>query len=390
MNYRFLSANRVYPVSSTPVDNGILVMKDNVVEEILPYGSVDDAKVEYYNGVLVPGFINTHCHLELSHLKGVAATGTGLHAFLKDVLNHRNAPEESILHAIHEADVSMWESGIQAVGDICNKMDAFPAKAASPIRYFSFLEVFDFHSPSLREQSIKSAKEIISKVKGDVAIVPHASYSVSKELFSWIEQQFEPSKTISIHNQETYGEDELFLYGTGPFTDFFSHFNFPKHESAGLKIKSIDYVIPRFGGMGKRLFVHNTQTTEDDIALAQERLEEVYWSTCPNANLYIENQLPRYQNFLNQNAKMTIGTDSLTSNWQLSVWEEMKTILKLQSYLPFDTVLEWATLNGAKALGYDAHMGSFDTGKTPGVVYLKTTPGQSSSLDLNATSVRII
>jgi cytosine/adenosine deaminase-related metal-dependent hydrolase len=86
--------------------------------------------------------------------------------------------------------------------------------------------------------------------------------------------------------------------------------------------------------------------------------------------LYIENRLPNYQYFLDTGAKMTIGTDSLTSNWQLSILEEMKTIARFQSYVPFQTLLRWATINGAEALGFDDQLGSIEVGKKPGLLLL--------------------
>jgi len=117
----------------------------------------------------------------------------------------------------------------------------------------------------------------------------------------------------------------------------------------------------------KTLFVHNTMTTAADIAAAHQWSDKVFWATCANANLYIENRLPNYQLFLDADARMTIGTDSLTSNWQLSILDEMKTISKYQSYIPFETLLRWATLNGAEALGYENEIGSIEVGKTPGL-----------------------
>ena len=117
----------------------------------------------------------------------------------------------------------------------------------------------------------------------------------------------------------------------------------------------------------RTLFVHNTMTQPKDIQTAHHWSKKVYWATCPNANLYIENQLPNYQFFIDNQAIMTIGTDSLTSNWELSVLSEMKAIAKYQSYIDFETMLQWATLNGAKALGFEEDLGSFDIGKTPGV-----------------------
>ena len=113
--------------------------------------------------------------------------------------------------------------------------------------------------------------------------------------------------------------------------------------------------------------MHNTLSTDQDIAAAQKWSNHVYWATCPNANLYIENRLPNYKYFIESNAKLTIGTDSLTSNWQLSVWEEIKTISRYQSYIDFPTLIQWATKNGAEALGMEDKLGTIEIGKTPGI-----------------------
>ena len=95
-----------------------------------------------------------------------------------------------------------------------------------------------------------------------------------------------------------------------------------------------------------------------------------------------------YNFFLETNAQVCIGTDSLTSNWQLNILEEMKTILKFSSYLDFETVLKWATLNGAKALGFADSLGSIEIGKTPGLVLIENM--ENGILTNNSTSKKII
>ncbi|HUR31557.1 MAG TPA: amidohydrolase family protein, partial [Saprospiraceae bacterium] len=111
---------------------------------------------------------------------------------------------------------------------------------------------------------------------------------------------------------------------------------------------------------------------------------------CPNANLYIENRLPRYASFIEADARMTIGTDSLTSNWQLSVLEEIKTIAKYQSIIPFDMLLQWATWNGAKALGKDDLFGSLEKGKSPGLLNLKFDPDNQNLFESSVHVERIL
>ena len=151
---------------------------------------------------------------------------------------------------------------------------------------------------------------------------------------------------------------------------------------------SIYYALTHMNPAQRTLFVHNTLSNRADIEAAQNWSNQVYWATCPNANLYIENRLPDYSAFLDKEARMTIGTDSLTSNWQLSILEEIKTIARYQSYVPFPTLLRWATLNGAEALGFADTLGSLEVGKTPGILQLQgfSPKGQI----LNTASVRRI
>jgi cytosine/adenosine deaminase-related metal-dependent hydrolase len=134
------------------------------------------------------------------------------------------------------------------------------------------------------------------------------------------------------------------------------------------------------------LFVHNTMSGQEDILAAQSKIKNLFWATCPNANLYIENRLPNYKTFMDCNAQVTIGTDSLTSNWQLSVMAEIYAIQKYCSYVPLETCITWATYNGAKALGYD-EFGSIEIGKSPGLI-LADIERSGEKYRLNSSAVR--
>jgi aminodeoxyfutalosine deaminase len=366
------SADYIFPVSSGPIEKGVVVTDDQGRILSIDERSVHDpGTVQIFRGAIVPGFINTHCHLELSHMKGMADTGTGLLPFLKTVVNFREIAMEEILDAIDRADREMYEAGIVAVGDISNKTDTAECKDRSRIRYYTFVEMFDFMQESLAEKTFMQYKEVFDK-QSDAggnrkSCVPHAPYTVSKSLFRRINEVNTEGATVSIHNQETAHEDEFFLTGGGGFFEFFKSFGFTMDEIPNSGKTSIHYALANMDPGCRTLFVHNTLTKPEDIHAVHAWSDKVYWTTCANANLYIENRLPYYRHFLDTGARLTIGTDSLTSNWQLSVLEEMKTIARYQSYVPFQTLLRWATLNGAQALGFDSDLGSIEVGKTPGL-----------------------
>jgi cytosine/adenosine deaminase-related metal-dependent hydrolase len=202
-------------------------------------------------------------------------------------------------------------------------------------------------------------------------MTPHAPYSVSPALFAAINNMNgSRGGTVSIHNQETPPENQLFLEKKGDFINFYGGFGVSLDQFEATGQTSIYYALQYLNPYQRTLFVHNTLTTREEVEAAGEWSQQVYWATCPNANLYIENRLPDYSAFIATNARMTIGTDSLTSNWQLSILAEMKTIARYQSYVPFETILRWATQNGAEALGFDDTLGSIQPGKRPGILLL--------------------
>lgn len=369
---RKIAANKVHTITGACLDDALVVLDDNgTIVKVDLQSNYSSEGVEFMNGALIPGLINTHCHLELSHMLGRIDTGTGLIPFIRSVVQNRNEAEAVIQQAISEADKSMYENGIVAVGDISNVTDSFAIKNSSKIRYYTFVEFFDFlqeHEASNEFQKYKAVFDQLELNNGsDKSCVPHAPYSVSKELFRLLNQYNSKGRTISIHNQETPPENELFLNAEGDFVSFYESFGIAMNTFRATGQPSINYAIQQMDPTQRTLFVHNTLTTEEDIKAAHQWSDQVYWATCPNANLYIENRLPDYSVFINNHARMTIGTDSLTSNWQLCVLEEMKTIAKYQSYVTTSQLLEWATINGARALGFDEVLGSIEEGKRCGL-----------------------
>jgi aminodeoxyfutalosine deaminase len=356
---RKITADWIFPVSSPPIQNGVIVLDDKGhITSVDSRENHSTSLLEVYKGVIVPGFINTHCHLELSHMKGIVDTGTTLIPFITGVVTKRSASAKVISKAIAQAEADMIKAGIVAVGDISNVPDTFTQKAQGNIRYYTFVEMFDFLQEGDAEREFDKYKAVYDALPlaegSKKSVVPHATYSVSKNLFKKINATNSDNNiTVSIHNQETQPEQDLFLEGKGAFYDFYGKFGIsldkfkPNHKSA------IHYALENMNPKVRTLFVHNTLTSQADIEAAQAWSPNVFWATCPNANLYIENRLPNYQNFIRTNARLTIGTDSLTSNWQL--------------YAPFETMLKWATLNGAQALGFDETLGSIEKGKAPGL-----------------------
>ena len=347
--------------------------------------------VEKLNGILSPGFINAHCHLELSHMKGLIPKHTGLVDFVFKVINERHFSEAEILTAIETAENEMLQNGIVAVGDICNNALTISQKKKGNLFYHNFIETSGF-IPAFAKDRFDKSLSILNEYKKMVdgqctkgngrktdneqraTLVPHAPYSVSPQLFSLI-NELPDNNLLTIHNQETIAETVFFKDGAGDFLRLYKQLGIDISFFEPSGKSSLQTFLPHFTKGQQLILVHNVCTTEEDVEFTKLRitnceLPTAFFCLCPNANLYISNLLPDVNMLMQHTENIVLGTDSLASNDQLCILEEMKTLQNNFSELDLSTLLKWSTSNGAKALQMDKTVGSFEKGKQPGVVLI--------------------
>jgi len=369
---KIFRADYVFPVSADPIKNGVIGVDDLgkiifVSDKVPPASS--RFPVQQLSGILTPGFINTHCHVELSHLQGKIPENGGLVEFIKGIQQLRNSDPKEIEEAALKADNDMYENGIVAVGDISNSNATVSLKENSKIYYHTFVETFGF-TPSRAQEVFDKALALLNQFKPQpCSVTPHAPYSVSKELFKLIKQYADTNakNLLSIHNQECEDENKFYRYKLGSFNDLYAHFGIDISYFKPQARNSLQSVIPLFSNKQDILMVHNTCTNLKDIYFIKRFDRKIHWCLCPNANLYIEGTLPKVELFLNQGFNITLGTDSLASNSKLCILSEMYTLQKKFPALSTETLLKWATLNGATYLGIDHRKGSLEPGKNPGL-----------------------
>lgn len=382
---RKISADFIHTGDRGILNNHVLILDDNhTILDLRPLQDQELKDCEFFPGLITPGFINAHCHLELSHLKGMFDTGTKLIKFLYSVVSNRNHDPDIIQQHILDADREMNVEGIVAVGDICNTTDTVQQKQKSSIYYHSFIECFDFLQDQLAPEIFNSYCSVYDHF-GDLprSLTPHAPYSVSPELFRLISAKNASHVTsISIHNQESPEEDLLFTDHHSAYIDFWKSLGFSLDHFKPAEHSAIEYAMNHMDQNQRTLFVHNVCTKKDQVLKAVEWNPQSFFVSCPNANLFIENKLPEYQNLIDPSVKMCLGTDSLSSNWSLSILSEIKTILRYNSWLELDEIVKWACINGATALGIDDKYGSFSQNKKPGVNWIQDIFMKSGSLKL--------
>lgn len=363
---RYLTSDIIFTAHSAPILDGVVLINDDgeIVKIVQNKSEVEGENLEYFKGALCPGFINTHCHLELSHLQNELPQKSGLPHFINSIGKLRKADERLKEEAFKFADNQMSKNGIVAVADISNTADTFTTKANSSLYYYTFIELFA-SNPNKAQEVFERGLKLSKECTTPNSLTPHANYSVSLPLFKMIKGH-NKGEIISIHSQETPTEDEMFLEGKGDLLsqliakDFFQY-------TGKTALQSTLPLLPK----APVLLVHNTFTTKADLTNALSNYDSLYWCTCPKANLYIENKLPNYQQFVDADVKMTIGTDSLASNDTLCILEEMKAI---QPYVSLDVLVRWACKNGAEFLSLES-LGTLEKGKRPGLNHISHIEG---------------
>lgn len=376
---RFISATYIFDGKRFLNDRPVLVLDDNnCFVGYRKQNTVDKSKLEFYEGIICPGFVNAHCHLELSHMLGTIPEKEGFLNFGKNIMTKRNSfSKEEIAEAISVYDKKMNENGIVAVGDISNTADTFETKAKSKIFYHTFVELISLN-PVRAEDVYNSGKELQKPAieKGlRSSLVPHAPYSVSAELMKKTAMDASENKTpLTIHNQESADEDLFFQKKEGAFVEFYDFLKIPIDYFKPSGLSSLKTHLPNLQSDSNLILVHNTFTPENEIQWANSSRKNIYWCLCPKANLYIENKLPALDSFIRSNCKMVIGTDSLASNNSLSIADEINALLTNFSWLKIADVLKWSTYNGAESLGIQENFGGFIKGKNAGINHLSYLP----------------
>jgi cytosine/adenosine deaminase-related metal-dependent hydrolase len=394
--YRKFSADYIFTGYEILQEQVLITDTKGAVVDIVDKKEAGEG-IEVFKGLLSPGFINCHCHLELSHMKGLVPKHTGLVDFVLKVVNERHFEKVEILLAIENAENEMLQNGIVAVGDICNNTFTIPQKSKGRLHYHNFIEASGF-PPSVAGLRFQRAVEFYNSYAVSLpanSIVPHAPYSVSPEIFGMI-NEFPGNNLLTIHNQETAAENELFENGIGDLLRMY--------EKMGIDISffkptgktSLQTWLPHFTKVQTIILVHNVSTSNDDIEFtklithnsSRPRRDITFFCLCPNANLYISNTLPDVNKLAAHECNIVLGTDSLASNDQLSILEEIKTLQKNFPGLKLSTLLQWATINGARALNMEKQLGSFEKGKHPGLVLIDEI--DDLTVTTNSSSKRLL
>ena len=397
MGTRRIAASFVYTLEAQePIRNGFVEYDEND-GTIVQVGVCEDLSTEeFYEGALVPGFVNAHCHVELSHLHKKFRKGTGMAGFIDQINELRDwAGREKKAELVKEWMDKMWADGVSAMADISNDDSSFEVKASHNMYTRTFLEVFG-SEPHMCDGVMADVTELhrIASEQGlDAAPTPHSCYTMSPQLLSASAAAGLKDGFLSYHSQESQEEEDLLMSGSGAM--------YENRKRSGMSTppvtgeSSLKYFIQRLAAAVPApydqhiLLVHNVCLSQEDIDAAKKVMNNVYWTVCPLSNIFIHNALPPIPLMRENGLAIAIGTDSLSSNDDLSMIKEIACLHANFPEVPMGEIFTWASLNGARFLSKEDVLGTIEKGKKPGLVLVKGL-GQDGNVTENSVSERIV
>lgn len=376
MSVKRISSEFLYTLDSEePIRRGY-VEYDESDGRILSVGRCHDSE-EVLSGAIVPGFVNAHCHIELSHLHRKFRKGTGMAGFIDQINELRDwAGREAKVSLTREWMDKMWNDGVSAMADISNDDSSFDVKKTHKMYTRTFLEVFG-SEPHMCEgvmAEVRELERIADEAGIDAAPTPHSCYTMSPQLLSASAAAGLESGYLSYHSQESQEEEDLLRKGEGAM--------YENRKRSGMSTppvtgeSSLKYFIDRLADAKSApydehiLLVHNVCLAQDDIDAARKVMKNVFWAVCPLSNRFIHNAVPPVPLMRENGLDITLGTDSLSSNDDLDMVKEMYCLHSDFPQVPMNEILTWASLNGARFLSKDKSLGSIVPGKCPGLVHI--------------------
>ncbi|HET8647610.1 MAG TPA: amidohydrolase family protein [Vicinamibacteria bacterium] len=367
-------------MAAPPIAGGRVAVEDGRVRWVGGAGEAGQPEgtvVDLGQGVLMPGLVNAHCHLELSHLAGEVPTDGGFVSWVEQVVQKRLGTDEKDVRAGARRGISQLEStGTVAVGDVSNTLKHLDLLEKSTLQAVVFHELLSW-DPN-KSMVLLAAADQVEKLsnrqplKLDVRIAAHAPHSVSPRLMSGIVKRGGP---FAIHLAESPQESDFLMNGDGEWGAFLARRGAGKVAFKAPGLSPVKY-LDSIGALRKGLVAaHCVHCDEADRALLAER--GAHAVICPRSNAALQVGRADVPALLEAGVKLALGTDSLACVDTLDLMAEAATLQRSFPGLDPAVIVRMATLGGAEALGLKDH-GSIASGKRGALAF---APGPSDLRD---------
>jgi cytosine/adenosine deaminase-related metal-dependent hydrolase len=357
-----VTARWLFPATAPSLERGVLVLDGDSVHAVEPHGA-RTPDLDFGNAAILPGLVNAHTHLDLSGMRGLAPPQPGFPVWLRHVIAHRWArTSDEIADDIREGLAESLQNGATLLGDISGDGASWVTLADAPVRAVVFREMLGLPKDRA-ERAWQAAQHWLGTCTPTATcrpgLSPHAPYSARVSLIKAAAQSGRP---VAIHLAETAAERELLEEHAGPFVPFLQALGV--WDPIGLA-NSPEHVLRLASGPGPTLFAHGNYLAP--TAPVPPSATVIY---CPRTHAAFGHPPHPFRDWIARGVRVALGTDSLASNPDLSVLNELRFLHADQPDLSGDLLLRLATVNGAEALGWADECGSLTPGKSADFVVI--------------------
>jgi cytosine/adenosine deaminase-related metal-dependent hydrolase len=349
-----LRAKYVMPNSRTIIENGAVATQGSQIVDVGRYLAIQNSGTapiyDLGEAVLMPGLVNAHTHLDLTSIADSIQRVPKFTDWIFQIVGKRTP--ETVGPSVREGVQQSLAGGVTTVGDIDGTGESVQVLRDTPIRKVVFFEVLGFSGEHAAMGLARLAAYLGASLAPDslltAALSPHAPYSTSAEIYR---QCVASGLLVCTHIAETREELEFLSSGTGAFVGYLEAFGISTAEWVPPQRTPVQYM----GTLGilqrSSVLVHCNYLTDADVELLAESGASVVF--CPRSHHYFYHTDHPVMRLVEKGINVAIGTDSLASNWSLSLLDELKFLARTQPCIRPETLFDMVTYNGAKALGLE-------------------------------------
>jgi aminodeoxyfutalosine deaminase len=392
-----IRARVVVTMDGPPIENGAVVLSDDRITEVGKFTEISkrysgEEVVDLGEQALLPGLINAHCHLDYTCLRGKIRRQKSFTGWIR-AINAEKAKlsPDDYAASINEGFTEVTRFGTTTIANLT----AFPelvSRIESPIRTWWYAELIDVRDPSRANEIVDLAVEKL-KAAERWGLAPHTPFTASANLYRRCEENARSEDVLlTTHLAESREEMSMFRDARGPLYEFLKEIGRDMSDcGCETPLKRFDLIgrggspnrsepdwrLRAIEGNRPYLVVHLNELADDDFDLLTRATKKFSIVHCPRSHEYFGHSQFQFPKLRELGFNICLGTDSLASNDDLSLFAEMRALQKEFPDVSSEEILKMVTVYGARALRQENALGKIRSGFVADLVALPCPPSKS-------------